>query len=155
MKYSRTITSSGPFSAVKVQDTAGLKSSVPINIDIKIDSIAPKVVPSSNGTSVTLVLTDTGGSGLWKPLTSYTQNASAGIASGAVLYKTGSKTDASVPFASETCIARNNADYYKINEASSSAQTVQLAVSGVTNDINTTTAVLAYCVQDNAGNVTR
>jgi hypothetical protein len=100
-------------------------------------------------------MTDTGGSGLWKPLRAYTQNEASGIASGAALYKTGDKGDVNVPFASETCIARNNGDYYKISEASTAPQTAVIPVNDVTNNINTTTKILAYCVQDNAGNVTR
>jgi hypothetical protein len=141
---------------VKVQDTAGLKSTLAINLDIKIDSIAPKVVASSDGTNVHLFMTDTGGSGLWKPLTSYTQNAASGIASGAALYRVGNKGDVDVPFASETCIARNNGDYYKINETTSSSQIAVIDPGReIKSNINETTGILAYCVQDNAGNVTR
>jgi hypothetical protein len=67
MTYNRTISSSyGPSSPVRIEDTAHNKSSNLV-VDIAVDTYAPRVVPTISGTTVTLTVTDAGGSGLWKP----------------------------------------------------------------------------------------
>ena len=164
MTYIRLLTkSTGLSTPVQVWDTAG-NLGTSLQTDIGIDTVPPKVsiVPATN--SVTLTVTDTV-SGLWRPATlrplpSTIQNIPSAKS---LLYRTATKAayqtnPTSIAFDAQCGIVPDNADYYGYRgepTAPSTSQSATLPITGVTNSINTTSNVIAYCVQDNAGNVTR
>lgn len=89
-----------------------------------------------------------GGSGLWKAVSNVP--AGSGInKTGSVLYKVIAKGSAS-PFVGASCLTVDNTNYYHVGEAGA-----QMSQDLIVNIGNASTFVVAYCVEDNAGNVTR
>lgn len=54
-----------------------------------MDTTAPQVMPTMTGTTVTLTVTDTGGSGLWRPGKAGNPIPAGIIKDNAVLYRVG------------------------------------------------------------------
>jgi hypothetical protein len=165
MTYSRVIanmnnaTTTPP--AVKVQDSANNKSAQSFQPDFGIDSTAPKLVATKTANSVTLAFTDNhpGASGFWKPASAFNETLPAGVLRGttagnnSILYRIWPKTNlAALEFGPDCSpLPVKNTNYYKYKEvpAAPSTQTLTLPSFDVNNNI------VAYCIQDNAGNINR
>lgn len=171
MTYTRVFSQWYSVTSVSVRDTAGLVSS-PMSVAIGVDSVAPKVqinIPTTGGSfSMTVQDPAEWWSGLWKP--GSLRPLPAGVlrfpTAPSVLYKTFSKAayiaNPSLFEFDDNCSmpAADNADYYMIGQLNPSvALAAQLVPStpmtGIQNSFATTTQMIAYCVQDNAWNVTR
>lgn len=96
MTYSRVINNNkGALISLKVQDTAGNKSTSPLTANFGIDSTEPKLTATTSGSTITLAFTDnhTGASGFWKPLSAFGDVLPSGVSRGttaansAILYR--------------------------------------------------------------------
>lgn len=148
MAYMRTLVSNNwPLPAVRVQDTAGNISDESFIADIGVDSLAPKVTATwAAGGTVTLTFTDAGGSGFWKPLSALNDTVPTGMTKNlAVLYKVVDK--GTFEFDANCSIPVQNTNYFKYKEWSTTQPVVSVPVGAG--------KVVAYCIQDNAGNVNR
>ncbi len=149
MHYTRTISTSTSGITAQVKDTAGNLSSVLPAIDLRIDTQAPTVAVTETAVTgstrtIKLDVSDTL-SKIWK-----TTDAPSGATNvSGVIYRTGPKADTQALMFDEDCNVSNPL-YATISE------TGMLPNIPVTiPNINTNTTVVTYCVQDNAGNVTR
>jgi hypothetical protein len=99
---------------------------------------------------VTLTVTDIGGSGLWKPGKAGNVLPAGMSQNNAILYRIGPVGTQSTLQFTDSCVPDNNGNYYKYAETASAAPGQTLTITGVDSS-----KILAYCVQDNAGNITR
>jgi hypothetical protein len=151
---------------VRVRDTASNISDQTFTPDFGIDSTPPKLDASKTTNSVTLTFTDNhlGASGLWKfsdnvPVgTATSPQIYKGGANNVVLYRTGPKTNLSNLLFGADCspLPVRNTNYAKYRElpASPTTQTLTLPNTSITA-FNPANDVVAYCIQDNAGNINR
>jgi len=158
MTYSRVINNNkGALISLKVQDTAGNKSTSPLTANFGIDSTPPRLTATKTTNSVTLNFVDNGSedSGIWK--SHDTTPVNTGILKGGennkILYRIGSKSQlASLEFG-EKCSPLPDVQtaFYKYSETASAPTTQTLTLNSF--DVNNN--IVAYCVQDNAGNINR
>lgn len=149
MYYTRTISSSTNVIGPQVQDTAGNLSNPLPGFSINIDTQAPTVTLAETAIGgsplkrVTITATDSL-SEIWK-----TSGAPAdGTNSAGIIYRTGPKADVDALMFDDDCEVVPT--YATISDATTSA-----VATAVINPFDPTLDVLTYCVQDNAGNVTR
>ncbi|MCB9807026.1 hypothetical protein H6768_04020 [Candidatus Peribacteria bacterium] len=110
---------------------------------------------------MTLTFTDNhiGASGFWKPLSAFGDTLPSGVLRGttannsAILYRIGSKNNlASLEFGPDCSpLPVKNTNYYKYKEVPAAPLTQTLTLNSF--DVNNN--VVAYCIQDNAGNINR
>lgn len=134
----------------QVRDTAhNLSSQIP-PFDVRIDSEAPivSVAESGSADSRTLTLNVTDNiSKLWK-----TTTAPAGaINNSGIIYRIGPKAQTQALMFDENCNTSGRYATLSETQTTSVLTTKTLTIP----NINTNTSVMTYCVQDNAGNVTR
>jgi len=137
MTYVRNLSTSVSGQTVRVIDTAGNQSDSSTPLNISIDTDPPIVTITPSGGSVTIEATDNL-SKIWK-----TAPTTSGI-----IYKKIAKTLASSSLYDENCGVLSPI-YASISDASPQS------VAQATTTLDTANQVLSYCVQDNAGNVTR
>jgi len=149
MHYTRTISTSTSGITAQVKDTAGNLSSALPAIDLRIDTQAPSVAVTETAVSgstrtIKLDVSDTL-SKIWK--TTDTPSGTTNVSG--VIYRTGPKADTQSLMFDEDCNVSNPL-YATISETGM-LQNIPVTIP----NINTNTTVVTYCVQDNAGNVTR
>ena len=147
MRYTRTLATSITGESVLVHDTANNQSLPTPIAPLGIDGESPKVIITSTGTGTTQTVTLTVNdplSKIWK-----TTAAPAGATNVAgIIYKKVPKTDIATAHFTDTC-GITTPVYALVSDTSPQADT-QAAIG-----VDLSTEVLAYCIQDNAGNVAR
>ena len=162
MTYSRIMeNNSGALSPVRVIDTANNISDQSFAPDFGIDSTPPILTATTSGSTVTLTFTDnhTGASGFWKPLSAFGDTLPTGVLKGttasnnAIVYRIWPKTSLSTLEFGADCspLPVKNTNYYKYKETPGPSTTQTLTLSS----FDTANNVVAYCIQDNAGNINR
>ena len=162
MTYSRVIANnSASLTGLNVKDVADNISIESFSPDFGIDSTPPRLIASKTTNSVTLSFTDNhvGASGIWKfsdnvPVaTPSSPQIFKGWANNAILYRTWLKSQlANLEFGPDCSpLPVKNTNYYKYKEVPAAPLTQTLTLNSF--DVNNN--VVAYCVQDNAGNINR
>jgi len=150
MYFTRTITTSTNNIVAQVRDTANNFSTQLPSFDVRIDSEAPvvSITESGSGTARTLTLNVMDNlSKLWK-----TTTAPAGATNNSgIIYRVGPKVQAQTLMFGDNC---NTSGTYATLAETQTTSVLNTKIVSIPN-INTNTSVLAYCVQDNAGNVTK
>jgi hypothetical protein len=147
MTYSRLIAASNAaLPAVRVWDTVGNVSDDSFAPNIGVDSIPPTLTATQSGSTVTLTFNDPH-SGFWKPLSAFNDVLPTGMSKDvAILYKKVQR--GTFEFDANCSIPVKNTNYYKYTEvAPGHSQTITQTLG--------TNEVIAYCIQDNAGNINR
>lgn len=148
MRYTRVISTSVSGQTVRVIDTASNKSQTARTMNLGIDAEAPKVTltdtGAANNKTLTINVTDSL-SKIWKTTTAPT----VGTNISGIVYKKVPKANADTALYDESC-GITTPVYAPVTDTSG-----QTTTQAVINNINLTNDVVAYCVQDNAGNVTR
>lgn len=146
MYYTRTLSTSTNGITAQVSDTAQNKSEILSPLDVRIDTNPPVVNVTQAGTTLTFRISDVL-SKLWKTSVAPTGSKNKY----GLIYRTGPIGNAQTLMFGDDCGVTGQ--YAGINESTSpslvSTQDVMIP------NINTGTTVVAYCVQDNAGNVTK